>query len=199
MASAAQLPASPDLPAVPDRARAGRPAATGLVIVHVGAGKGKTTAALGLMTRAWGHGLRVGVVQFLKDPGVDTGERRAARRMDIDWTAAGDGFTWDQPDPAAGRALARQGWELAQRQGRSGQYDILILDELTWALCLGWLDTAEVVEWLAVERPPSLHVVVTGAWAPPELIERADLVTEMRLVKHPFADRGQAAQAGIEY
>jgi len=171
----------------------------GLVVVHTGHGKGKTTAALGLMTRAWGHGMRVAVIQFIKSAASETGELRAARRMEIDWVSTGEGFSWEQDNADQGRAGARRGWELARRQAASGEYDILILDELTHAVQLGWVEVEEVIGWLGEERPPELHVVITGAGAPAALIERADLVTEMRLVKHPYVDRGLGAQAGIEY
>lgn len=199
MATSPTYSASPSPPeeSITPAATASR--AEGLILVHTGHGKGKTTAALGLMTRAWGHGMRVGVIQFLKSPDTETGEHLAARRMAIDWTSAGAGFSWEQSVGDAGRAAVQQGWVQAREQAASGRYDVLILDELTHALQLGWLDLSEVLQWLKADRPSRLHVVITGAAAPQGLIDRADLVTEMRLVKHPFADRGLQAQAGIEY
>ncbi|MFC1526891.1 cob(I)yrinic acid a,c-diamide adenosyltransferase [Candidatus Latescibacterota bacterium] len=170
-----------------------------MVIVHTGLGKGKTTAALGMVMRAWGHGMRIGVIQFIKSPEVTTGEARAARSMEVDWTATGDGFTWEGGDLAASRDQALRGWELAQDKVTSGDYDVLILDEFAHPLSFGWIDPVEVVEWLQAHRPAPLHVIITGAVAPPELVDYADLVTEMRLVKHPYADRGVPAQRGIEF
>jgi cob(I)alamin adenosyltransferase len=167
--------------------------------VHTGLGKGKTTAALGMMIRAWGHGMRVGVIQFIKSPQVRTGESRAARSMEVDWTAAGDGFTWESDDPSESRDRACRGWALAQAKVLSGEYDVLILDEFAHPLSYGWLDPGEVIAWLEIHRPGGLHVIITGAMAPPELVEYADLVTEMRLVKHPYVDRGVPAQPGIEF
>lgn len=199
MATSPLLPASPRLPE--DSSAVGPEVSDreGLIVVHTGTGKGKTTAALGLMTRAWGHGMRVGVIQFLKSADSDTGESRAARRMDIDWISTGEGFAWEQGGLERGRAAAQRGWDLVRHRAATGEYDVLILDELTHAVQLGWVEESEVVRWLGEERPPGLHVVITGAAAPPALIERADLVTEMRLVKHPYVDRGLGAQAGIEY
>ncbi len=171
---------------------------TGLLIVHTGEGKGKSTAAFGMALRAWGHGMRVGVVQFIKAEDGDWGEVRAARKLGLDWQAVGDGFTWLSQDMEATIARARRGWRQAQEKIRSGDYDLLILDEFTYPLNLGWLETDEVLTWLTANRPPELHLVITGRDAPPRLLEAADLVTEMRLVKHPF-QRGVQAQRGVEF
>jgi cob(I)alamin adenosyltransferase len=170
----------------------------GLVIVHTGDGKGKTTAALGIMMRAWGHGMRVCVIQFIKKEGARVGEQRAAEKMGIEFLSSGDGFTWRSRDLDESAARARHGWQMAQERIASGQYDIIILDEMTYPLNYGWLDLDEVLEWLRA-KPPMLHLVITGRDAPQALIDYADLVTEMRLVKHPYDEQGIKAQPGIEF
>ncbi len=172
----------------------------GLVIVNTGDGKGKTTAALGVMLRAWGRKMRVGVLQFLKNENARFGEIKAAQRMgDIDWISTGDGWTWTSKDMDETEARARHGWELAKQHISSGNYDLLILDEFTYTLHYGWLDTAEVIGWLKANKPEMLHLIITGRNAPKTLIDYADLVTEMRAIKHPFKEQGIRAQAGIEY
>lgn len=171
----------------------------GLVIVNTGNGKGKSTAAFGLMTRAWGRGMRVAVVQFIKVSHAQFGEQRAATAMGIDWVACGDGFTWTSEDLAVSAELARQGWQVAQAKITSEQFGMVILDEFTYPLCYGWLDTAEVIAWLTANKPPDLHLAITGRDAPPALIAYADLVTEMVEIKHPYREQGVKAQAGIEY
>jgi len=172
----------------------------GLIIVNTGTGKGKTTAALGVMTRAWGRNLRIGVIQFLKNENARYGEIKAATRMGgIDWIATGDGWTWTSDDLEETTARARHAWSVAQERIVSGTYDLLILDEFTYPLHYGWLDSNEVLAWLEANKPPMLHIIITGRYAPQNLIDFADLVTEMRMVKHPFAEQGIRAQAGIEY
>jgi cob(I)alamin adenosyltransferase len=171
----------------------------GLVIVYTGDGKGKTTAALGTLLRAWGRDMSVAVVQFLKNEHARFGEIRAAEKLGIDWNSTGDGFTWRSRNlnETAGRTIA--GWELAKGKIASGRYDVLLLDEFTYPLHYGWLNTAEVIAWLMTNKPPMLHLIITGRYAPPELIAYADVVTEMRCVKHPLAEQGIRAQAGIEF
>ena len=172
----------------------------GLIIVNTGTGKGKTTAALGVMTRAWGRNLRIGVIQFLKNEHARYGEIKAATRMGgIDWIATGDGWTWTSDNLDETTARARHAWGIAQERIVSGNYDLLILDEFTYPLHYGWLDSNEVLAWLEANKPPLLHIIITGRYAPQNLIDFADLVTEMRMVKHPFAEQGIRAQAGIEY
>ena len=172
----------------------------GLVIVNTGNGKGKTTAALGVMTRAWGRNMRVGVLQFLKNENARFGEIKAAGRMgNIDWLSTGDGWTWTSGDMDETEAKARHGWSIAQQHITSKNYDLLILDEFTYTMHFGWLDTAEVVDWLKANKPEMLHLIITGRNAPQALIDYADLVTEMREIKHPFREQGIRAQAGIEY
>jgi cob(I)alamin adenosyltransferase len=169
----------------------------GLLIVHTGDGKGKTTAALGLLLRAAGRGMTVGMFQFIKNAGADYGEHRAARQLGVEITPLGDGFTWLSENIAADRALAEHGWKLCHEALANGTFDVLILDELTYALTFGWLDTGAVLSAIAA-RPAGTHVVVTGRDAPQVLIDAADLVTEMRSIKHPYRDRGLGAQPGIE-
>jgi cob(I)alamin adenosyltransferase len=172
----------------------------GLVIVNTGHGKGKTTAALGVMTRAWGRQMRIGVLQFLKNENARFGEIKAAERMGaIDWISTGDGWTWTSKDIDETEAKARHGWEIAKQHIRSGQYDLFILDEFTYLMHYGWLDPNEVVTWLSANKPDMLHLIITGRSAPDVLIDYADLVTEMREIKHPFKAQGIRAQAGIEY
>ena len=170
----------------------------GLVIVNTGEGKGKTTAALGMLLRAWGRGLRVCVVQFIKAETGRWGETRAAQKLGIDWFATGDGFTWTSKDLDESAARAAAGWEMAKEKIAGDEYDLIVLDEFTYALHYGWLDTGEVLDWLRSHKPPRLHLVITGRSAPAALIDYADLVTEMNVVKHPY-EQGIQAQPGVEY
>jgi len=171
----------------------------GLIIVHTGNGKGKTTAALGIVMRAWGRGMRVGVIQFMKNEHARYGEIKAAEKMGIDWMVTGDGWTWKSRDIEESASKARHGWELAQERILNGQYDVLLLDEFTYTMYFGWMDAAGIVDWLRANKPPMLHLIITGRYAPKELIEYADLVTEMCEIKHPYAEQGITAQAGIEF
>ncbi|WP_026369388.1 cob(I)yrinic acid a,c-diamide adenosyltransferase [Kallotenue papyrolyticum] len=171
----------------------------GLVIVHTGNGKGKTTAALGLLLRAWGRDMRIGGVQFFKHANANFGELRALRRLGIELTPMGDGFTWTSRDLDETQARALHGWETAKQRIAGGDYDLFLLDEFTYVLKFGWLATDEVIAWLAAHKPPMLHLIITGRDAPPELIAFADLVTEMREIKHPFREQGIKAQPGIEF
>ncbi len=170
----------------------------GLLIVNTGDGKGKTTAALGMVLRAWGRGLRICLIQFIKAETGQWGEVRAAKKLGIEWHATGDGFTWTSKDMEETKARASHGWEMAKEKINSRQYDLIVLDEFTYALQYGWLDTAQVVEWLKANKPADLHLVITGRSAPARLIELADLVTEMLSIKHPY-DQGIQAQPGIEF
>lgn len=171
--------------------------ARGLVIVNTGTGKGKTTAALGLLLRAWGRKMRVVMLQFIKEKGAKWGEIQAAGRLGIEIIPLGGGFTWESQNIEHDRALARQGWEECRARIESGDYDIVILDEMTYCFKFGWLDLNEVLDVLR-RRPAGQHVVITGRDAPPELIEFADLVTEMHEIKHPYK-QGVKAQKGIEF
>ena len=170
----------------------------GLVIVHTGTGKGKSTAAFGMVMRCLGHGMRVGIVQFIK--GVwDTGERHVLERFPdlVTCRAMGEGFTWDTQDRARDIAAARAAWEQAKAMIADPAYRLVLLDELNIVLRYDYLPIAEIVHTLTA-KPRDLHVIVTGRNAKPELIDIADLVTEMTLVKHPFRG-GVKAQAGIEF
>jgi cob(I)alamin adenosyltransferase len=170
----------------------------GLVVVYTGQGKGKTTAALGLLLRAWGRGFRLCVIQFVKAETGQWGEVKAAKKLGIEWHKMGDGFIWLSKDMDQTVAKARDGWHLAQDKILSQAYDLILLDEFTYPLHFGWLETAEVIAWLKANKPPGLHLVITGREAPAELLEYADLATEMTLLKHPY-DQGVQAQAGIEF
>ncbi|MFQ5933594.1 MAG: cob(I)yrinic acid a,c-diamide adenosyltransferase [Dehalococcoidia bacterium] len=169
----------------------------GLVIVNTGGGKGKTSAALGVMFRAWGRDMRVSMLQFIKHSTANFGEHRAARKIGVEVKPMGDGFTWLSRDLEASVGLALDLWELAKTKISSGEYDVLILDEFTYPLHYGWIPVDEAIEVLS-RRPPELHVIITGRDAPQELIEFADLVTEMREIKHPYR-KGIKAQPGIEF
>ncbi|MEJ1157199.1 cob(I)yrinic acid a,c-diamide adenosyltransferase [Prosthecomicrobium sp. N25] len=185
--------------AVQDAEVAGKTIAEkGLLIVNTGPGKGKSTAAFGLVLRALGHGWPVGVVQFIKGA-WETGERRALERFPdlVRWHTMGEGFTWETQDKARDIAAARRAFDKAKELMADPALRLVVLDELNIALRYDYLPLDEVVETLRGRRP-DLHVVVTGRNAKPELIEAADLVTEMTLVKHHFA-AGVKAQQGIEF
>ena len=170
----------------------------GLVLVNTGNGKGKTTAALGTLFRAWGRGLHVGVIQFIKAETANWGEIRAARQLKIEWRAMGDGFTWQSKDLNKTTEKIFKEWTFAQAQILTGSFDVLVLDEMTYAFRDDVLEVNQVIAWLKAHKPPEMHLIITGRDAPPELIEYADLVTEMREIKHPYA-RGIKAQPGIEF
>jgi cob(I)alamin adenosyltransferase len=170
----------------------------GLVIVNTGDGKGKTTAALGILLRAWGRGMRTCVIQFMKAETGQWGEVKAARKLGIEWYTHGDGFTWTSKDLEESAGVAVAGWVFARQRIASGDYDLVILDEFTYPLDLGWLDTTEVLAWLKANKPTELHLVITGRRAPGALVAYADLVTEMVVVKHPY-EQGIMAQPGIEF
>ena len=170
----------------------------GLVIVNTGNGKGKSTSAFGILLRAWGRGFRVCVVQFIKAETGRWGEIKAAKKLGIDWSTTGDGFTWTSRDMDETVARALNGWEIAKEKITSKDYDVIILDEFTYAMHFGWLATNHVIGWLKANKPEDLHLVITGRDAPTELIDYADLVTEMVEVKHPY-QKGIKAQPGIEF
>ena len=171
--------------------------AESIVLVNTGYGKGKSSAAFGVMGRGWARGWRVGVVQFIKSGKWKTGERKLADHLDIEWHTLGDGFTWESTDLDETAAKGRHAWEVASEKLASGAYDLLILDELTYAVKYGWVDVAEVVAGIE-GRSPGTNVVITGRDAPDELIAVADTVTEMRKVKHAY-DEGISAMKGIEF
>lgn len=171
----------------------------GLLIVNTGHGKGKTTAALGLLLRAWGRDLRLGGIQFFKHENANFGELRALERMGVRLTPMGDGFTWTSRNIEETQAKALHGWEVAKQRIASGEYDVFLLDEFTYVMHFGWLDPQEVLGWIAAHKPPALHLLITGRNAPPALVAAADMVTEMREIKHHFRDQGIKAQKGIEF
>jgi cob(I)alamin adenosyltransferase len=193
-----QLHSTPEALARRAAARAERKQ-KGLLIVNTGNGKGKTTAALGIALRAWGRDMRVGGVQFFKHQNANFGELRALQKMGVSLTPMGDGFTWTSRDLDETQAKALHGWKLAQERIASGDYDIFVLDEFTYLLHYGWLGAADVLAWIAEHKPPRMHLIVTGRDAPQLLIDAADLVTEMREVKHPLREQGIRAQKGIEF
>lgn len=171
----------------------------GLVLVFTGEGKGKTTAALGLVLRSLGHGERVAVVQFIKGA-WQPGEARALELFGdaLVWHALGEGFTWETQDRERDRAVVQAAWERSCSHLADPGRHLVVLDEVNVALKLGYLAVEQVLEGLAL-RPPLTHVALTGRGAPPALLEQADLVTEMKLVRHPFREQGVKAQRGIEY
>ena len=171
----------------------------GLVLVFTGEGKGKTTAALGLVLRTLGHGEQVAVVQFIKG-GWQPGEARALELFGdaLHWHALGEGFTWETQDRERDRVLVQQAWQRSCTYLADGDRKLVVLDEVNVALKLGYLAVEQVLEGLAL-RPPLTHVALTGRGAPPALLERADLVTEMKLLRHPFREQGVKAQPGIEF
>ncbi|MBB4004144.1 cob(I)alamin adenosyltransferase [Aurantimonas endophytica] len=170
----------------------------GLLIVHTGKGKGKSTAAFGLVFRALGNGMKVAIVQFVKGK-WETGERKVLEKFpgEVTMTAMGDGFTWETQDRQRDIAAARAAWDRAKALIMDDEHDLVLLDELNIVLRYDYLAVAEVVEFLKA-KPAMKHVVVTGRNAKDELIEIADLVTEMEMIKHPFRS-GVKAQRGIEF
>ncbi|MFV3125993.1 cob(I)yrinic acid a,c-diamide adenosyltransferase [Niveispirillum sp. KHB5.9] len=184
--------------ALMDRRIAERQNEKGLLMVHTGPGKGKSTAAIGLMVRAAGHGFRVGFIQFIKGAWA-TGEQVALERFEdlIEHHAMGEGFTWETQDKERDIRAARRAWDKACQMMADPRYRLVVLDEMNIALRYNYLPVEEVVATL-VSRRPDLHVLVTGRNANPMLMEAADLVTEFQAVKHPFS-AGIRSQAGIEF
>ena len=171
----------------------------GLVIVHTGAGKGKTTAALGMVLRSLGHGHRVAIVQFIKGA-WEPAEKRAFEPWgdQIVFHATGGGFTWETQDRVRDKEMAQAGWTVARGYLADPGFKLVLLDEVNIALKKDYVSVEQVLEGVDL-RPPNTHVVLTGRNAPDELIERADLVTEMTLIKHPLKHKKVRAQAGIEF
>jgi cob(I)alamin adenosyltransferase len=172
----------------------------GLLIVHTGTGKGKTSAALGMVFRHIGHGMPVGVVQFTKSPAWDTGEARVLAKFPelVTLHIMGEGFTWETQDRARDIAAATKGWERAKELIRDDRHRMVLLDELNIVLRYEYLPIDEVLAFLRDEKPADKHVVITGRNAHAGLIEMSDLVTEMTLIKHPFR-QGVKAQKGVEF
>lgn len=173
----------------------------GLVIVHTGDGKGKSSSAFGMIMRAIAHGMPCGVVQFIKGT-WETGEKKLLRdrfAAECRFVVSGEGFTWDTQDRDADIRCARMGWDAAKAMIRDPEMRLVVLDEINIALRYDYLPIAEIVSFLVEEKPAMTHVVLTGRDAKRELIEIADLVTEMREIKHPFREQGVIAQRGVEF
>jgi cob(I)alamin adenosyltransferase len=170
--------------------------AKSLVLVNTGDGKGKTTAALGTALRAAGRGHHVAIIQFMKSPSWKTGEAKAGRQLGIDWWTLGDGFTWDSKDMEKTKAAAVDAWAAARAKIASGEYELVVLDELTYPVAWGWIAEDDVVAALGA-RPAHTSVIITGRDAPAALVDAADTVTEMRKTKHAF-DAGIQALKGID-
>lgn len=178
----------------------------GLIIVNTGTGKGKTTAALGMVLRSLGHGYQVAIVQFIKgawEPAEKAAFEhwtlpREGKAPQLEFHAMGEGFTWETQDRERDIQKAQEAWELALGFIRNPEFKLVLLDEVNVALKLGYLDVEVVLKGLD-EKPDLSHIVLTGRGAPTQLIDRADLVTEMTLVKHPFREQGVKAQPGIEF
>jgi cob(I)alamin adenosyltransferase len=171
--------------------------AESIVLVNTGNGKGKSSAAFGVMGRAWARGWRVVVVQFIKSGKWKVGEKKLADHLGIEWQTMGDGFTWESTDIDETIAKGRHAWKIASDKLTSGDYDLVILDEVTYAISYGWVDVSDVVRVIAT-RAPTTNVIITGRNAPQELIDIADTVTEMNMVKHAY-QQGIRAKKGIEY
>jgi cob(I)alamin adenosyltransferase len=171
----------------------------GLIIVHTGNGKGKTTAALGMVMRSLGHGYRVGIVQYIKGAWEPAEKNVLSRFGDqVEFHAMGEGFTWDTQDRKRDIAMAQAAWAKSLEFIANPDYRLVLLDEVNIALKLGYLSVTDVLAGLE-RKPADSHVILTGRGAPAELIDRADLVTEMQPIKHPFKEQGVKAQAGIEF
>ena len=170
---------------------------SGLVIVYTGDGKGKSSSAFGVMLRGVARGWKVAVVQFIKSDKWQTGERKMAEQLGVDWVVGGDGFTWESEDMEATEQAAADAWRRAADLIASGDHDIVILDEATYPVTFGWIDVADVVDTIE-SRPAGVNVIITGRDADPALIELADTATEMRKIKHAF-DQGIVARKGLDY
>ncbi|GIU90952.1 MAG: cob(I)alamin adenosyltransferase [Acidimicrobiia bacterium] len=176
---------------------AGMRTARSVVVVNTGDGKGKSSAAFGVVLRAIARGWKVAVVQFLKSGEWHVGEEDVSRRLGVDWWALGEGFTWDSTDLSRDEAVAQAAWRHAKSVIQAGQHRLVVLDEITYPMNWGWIATDDVVETIRT-RPEQVSIVATGRDAPAALVEVADTVTEMRKVKHAF-DSGIVAKKGIDY
>jgi len=171
--------------------------ATSLFILNTGDGKGKSTAAFGMVLRALARNWRVAVVQFVKSGEWRTGEEAMCRKLGVDWWSTGDGFTWDSENIDETQAIARAGWEHARSTIGAGEHELVVLDEVTYPIAWGWITLEDVVRTIR-ERPPIVNVVATGRDAPSDLVELADTATEMVNLHHAF-DAGIGARRGIDY
>jgi len=170
----------------------------GLVLVLTGEGKGKSSSAFGMAFRAAGWDMKVLVIQFIKGQ-WQTGEQKAAQRFEnIEWHALGDGFTWNTKNPEQDIKTSREIWEFSKQKILSGEFDLVVLDEINYCCGYGWLSGREIADFIKHEKPDWLHLILTGRNAPPEVIETADTVTEMRKIKHAF-QQGIKAEQGVEF
>lgn len=168
-----------------------------LVLVNTGDGKGKSSAAFGVVVRALARNWRVSVIQFIKCDEWKIGEERIARELGVDWLKGGDGFSWESEDLEQSARRAAETWQIAAAVVGAGEHELVVLDEVTYPMNWGWIDSSAVIETIRT-RPPHVNIVATGRSAPPELIDLADTVTEMVKVKHAF-DRGIKARRGIDF
>ncbi|QGG94563.1 cob(I)yrinic acid a,c-diamide adenosyltransferase [Actinomarinicola tropica] len=171
--------------------------APSVVVVNTGNGKGKSSAAVGVMVRGVARGWKVGVVQFLKSGDWKTGEEKVGRQLGIDWCAIGEGFTWESENLSEDEAVAQQAWARSKEMIDGGEHHLVVLDEITYPMNWGWISTDEVVRTIA-ERPEHVNVVCTGRDAPQALVDVADTVTDMTEVKHAY-QKGLRAKKGIDY
>lgn len=186
-----------DAPPLEDPRPDGLRSAPSLLLVNTGDGKGKSSAAFGVMLRAVARDWRVAVLQFIKSSDWSVGEEKIGRQLGVDWWALGEGFTWDTADPDHDREVAQNAWAQARAVIEAGEHQLVILDEITYLLTWGWVPLAEVLDVLR-NRPTRVNVICTGRDAPDELVALADTVTEMRSVKHAY-DAGIRAKRGIDY
>ncbi len=186
-----------DDPPLEDPRPDGLRSATSLLVVNTGNGKGKSSAAFGVMVRGVARGWKVAVLQFIKSGDWKVGEETIGRQLGVDWQALGHGFTWDSSNIDQDKALAQQSWATARAVVEAGEHQLVVLDELTYLMNWGWIDADEVIRVLR-DRPPTVNVIVTGRDASQELQDIADTVTEMREVKHAY-NAGIRAKRGIDY
>ena len=186
-----------NIPPTQDPRPDGLERAGSLLLVNTGDGKGKSSAAFGVMLRSVAMGWPVVVLQFVKSGEWKVGEEKIGRQLGVEWHSLGEGFTWDSTDLTHDKEVAQRAWQTAAEIIGAGRHRLVILDELTYLCTWGWIDTAAVVRALA-DRPDNVNVVVTGRDCPAEIVEIADTVTEMRKIKHAY-DQGIAAKKGIEY
>jgi cob(I)alamin adenosyltransferase len=171
----------------------------GLNLLYTGNGKGKTTAALGLLFRAWGNGLQVAGIQFIKSAEIVKGEMKACQKVGIPFEPLGKGFVFEKFDTSIHAEAAKAAWDHTQEVILHGNLDMLLLDEITYLFIYHWLDVNEFIDWVRKNKNPAMHLVMTGRSAPQELIDFADMVTELKEVKHHYSTQRIPAQIGIEY
>jgi cob(I)alamin adenosyltransferase len=170
----------------------------GLVVVNTGEGKGKSSSALGMVFRAAGWGMKVCVIQYIKGQ-WQTGEQKAAARFDnIEWHALGDGFTWDTKNPEQDIKTSRAIWEFSKQKIESGEFDMVLLDEINYCCGYGWISGREIADFIQQHKPAWMHLILTGRNAAPEVIACADTVTEMTKIKHAY-EKGIKAEQGVEF